>query len=146
MQFTSLVFISLLAGLGAAIPADSQPIAEWSVWNTTRRRNDNNTVCEWNLTIEDDKSGRPAETCQFTVEATEKKPCDQVQFRGIPCSAESDWVMNGGHSDYQDFMVVVVYNVREKAKAYFGFPSQDLNKGRLIPKKIEPAYPASPQA
>ena len=54
--------------------------------------------------------------------------------------------MNGGWSDYQDFMVVVVYNVREEAKAYFGLESRALNDGAPIPKQVEPAFSTKPSA
>ncbi|RYP40938.1 hypothetical protein DL769_011694 [Monosporascus sp. CRB-8-3] len=144
MQLTSLVFVGLLAGLGVAAPDNPPPVAEWIVSNATRRRSANSTVCDWSLGVRDEKSGGPAELCRFRVEATDDKPCDRVQFHNVPCSAESDWVMNGGYSDYQDFMVVVVYNVREQAKAYFGFSSKALDKGDPIPKQIQPAFSTGP--
>ncbi len=137
-MFTSLIFIGLLAGLGAA--DKGPPVAEWTLTNATRYRHSNGSVCDWSLVIRDDQSGLPAENCIFNVTAAKEKPCDVVQFSNIPCSVESDWVMNGGFSDYQDFMVVIVYNVREKAKAYFGFESKALNEGQLIPKQIKPAF------
>lgn len=143
MKFTPLVYTGLLACFGAADdapPPPPEPVAEWTLSSASRSRSENGTTCDWSLTIGDDTSGAPAEHCQFTVTADENNPCDVIQFSNIPCTAESDWVMNGGFSDYQDFMVVIVYNVREQAKAYFGFQSRALDEGSLIPKQIVQAF------
>ncbi|KAK7751658.1 hypothetical protein SLS62_006318 [Diatrype stigma] len=140
MKLTPLLFLGLLTSLGTADDAPPEPVAQWTLSSASRNRSANGTTCHWGLTIRDDASGMPAEHCHFTVKADASKPCNLVQFSDIPCAAESDWVMNGGFSEFQQFMVVIVYNAREQAKAYFGFQSRALDEGKPIPKQINPAF------
>lgn len=145
MQLPSLIFFILVSNIGAMAvngddPEPEQPVAEWTLSNASRTKNADSSLCSWQLTILDEASKKPAETCVFDVRKDDDDSCDHVQFSNIPCSAESDWVINGGWSRFQDFMVIIVFNVREKAKAYFGLASDALDGGRPIPKQIEPAY------
>lgn len=145
MQLPSLIFFILLPTTGVMAvdsddPKPKQPVAEWTLSNASRAKNADSSLCSWRLTILDEASGNPAETCVFDTKETDDDSCDHVQFSNIPCSAESDWIINGGWSSFQDFMVIIVFNVREKAKAYFGLASDALDSSQLIPKQIEPAY------
>ena len=145
MQLLSLIFASLLVGIGAmpAVSRDQKPkpklVAEWTLSRASRVRNSDKSLCNWQLTIHDEASRQPPQTCAFDVRGDNATSCDHVQFANISCSAESDWVMNGGWSDYEDFVVMVVSNVRENAMAYFGFASSALDGGQPIPKQIESA-------
>ena len=48
-------------------PPRPQPVAQWTLTNAKRTRASDGGVCDWSLTIRDEASGRPAETCVFTV-------------------------------------------------------------------------------
>lgn len=128
--------------------AKPEPVAQWALTSATRHRDEANTTCDWALSIRDEAQGpadQAAELCRFRVTARDGEPCDRVQFANLPCSPESDWVMNGGFSTFQSFMVVIVYNVREQAKAYFGFEATALDRGDPIPKQIASAFSTRPQ-
>ncbi|KAK9416043.1 hypothetical protein SUNI508_09816 [Seiridium unicorne] len=79
--------------------------------------------------------------CNFTVTDLQGSSCDLVQF-SQKCPGPSGFEINGGHSDLE-FIVLVLYNTRSAAKAYFGASDDALNYHADIPVQVKSAYPAS---
>lgn len=143
LVFTMLFLhaLPILAAASFTSAAQVQAVGRWSVSDIQRHMSDDNVTCNWSLNINQlEWSGRVT-TCAFTVADHINKACDLVQFSAL-CPGESGFVVNGGHSGL-GFVVLVLYNAVEDAKAYFGANDNALNFHADIPKQEKSAYPAS---
>ncbi|KAK9770422.1 putative AA1-like domain-containing protein [Seiridium cardinale] len=98
-------------------------------------------TCDWSLKINQSEASGLVTPGNFTVTDSQGSSCDLVQF-SQKCPGPSGFEINGGHSDLE-FIVLVLYNVRSAAKAYFGASDDALNYHADIPVQIKSAYPAS---
>jgi hypothetical protein len=150
-MFLATIFTALLLLLpthGAwAMP---QPIDEFTLEKAHREMNSDETTCRWVFQIsrpDYEQQMALAAWCDFSITTASGESCSAASFANVECRPGTDWgkdwVVNAGHSDYGDFMIVVVRNVRVGAVAYFGFSREDLESGRELPKQVEDAYPVT---
>lgn len=135
------LFALLLVGVSHSAACQTSAVGRWNVSDIQRHMSGKKNRCDWRFKISQFEAQGPVTDCAFTVKDTQGQACDAVQF-SEQCLGQSGFEVNGGHSGL-GFMVLVLYNSREDAKAYFGASDDALNSHADIPYQIILAYPAS---
>ncbi|KAI1429607.1 hypothetical protein F5Y12DRAFT_796527 [Xylaria sp. FL1777] len=149
MRFLTFILIALLPLLGAATPvvhttsvAPASPERKWTVQEVFRHSESDDTVCKWQMAIKESvasansTANNSTETplqCDFEVRVAEGHDCRVDNFGPARCSqSNEDFYVSAGHNKNR-FIVMVVENVGQEARAFFGFADAALDAGDDIP-------------
>ncbi|KAI1415388.1 hypothetical protein F5Y13DRAFT_187491 [Hypoxylon sp. FL1857] len=143
MQRSWLSSSIVLAGLTTVslAAASIQPIGEWTVYNASRSRSQDNTLCTWSFTVADTTPEANANSvfdCGFNVTAQPGDDCGLTSFQDS-CSGNEAFTVGGGHSGL-GFFVIVLENKAQNSQAFFGFSDGPLDSGSEIPEQTKPIY------
>ncbi|KAI1776294.1 hypothetical protein F4818DRAFT_440661 [Hypoxylon cercidicola] len=132
---------------GASLAAASDPLGVWSVSDMHRAKSADGTLCDWHFTVTDSRpianysASGPGSTfvCEFNVTAPSGQDCGASPFSSYPCSGNSQYTINGGHSN-EGFVVITLLNAVKRTQAFFGFLDSDLDAAADIEKQTRPVY------
>ncbi|KAH8205041.1 hypothetical protein TruAng_000764 [Truncatella angustata] len=139
MSFTSVILYIFLTSLASALPAGDLPnptLGSWTLSNNYIACSDDS--CSYSFRLERIGSSRPdSADCNFVVKSAANFTAGRTDFKNVPCTLGSDYLVSGGHSANLGNVVLYVYEILQNNWAWFGYDTNEFVSG---PSKTSPVY------
>ena len=85
------------------------------------------TASFWHLVVADSTPVPSKFICEFVAPAAPGQDCGVANWSHSTCSGNSQYTVNGGHSD-EGFVVITLVNGAQRTQSFFGFTDSDLDR------------------